>query len=50
MVFTRQKVRSGENTESSTRTHPGTNIRKVRTPSRTVFTQEHNELLIQRVF
>ena len=49
MVFTRQKVISGEHPESPPRTQSGTNIREVRTPSRTVFTQEHNELFIQQV-
>ena len=47
MVFTRQKVRAGENRESPARAQPDTSIRKVRTPRRTVFTWEHNELFIQ---
>ena len=42
MVFTRQKVRVGENPESPPRTHPETNIIEVHTPSQTVFTQEQN--------
>ena len=49
MVFTRQKAREGENLEYPPRTQSGTNIREVRTPSRLVFTQEHNELFFQRV-
>ena len=48
MVFTRQKERSGANPESPARTQPGTNIREVLTPRRTVFTQEQSELFIQR--
>ena len=49
MVFTRQKARVGENPESPSRNQSGTNIREVHTPSRTVFTQEKNELFVQRV-
>ena len=49
MVFTRKKSRAGANIESPARTQPGTNIREVRTPRRTVFTREQNELLIQQV-
>ena len=49
MVFTRQKSRAGANKESPPITHPETNIREVRTPSRTVFTQENNELFFQQV-
>ena len=49
MIFTRQEARGGANPESTPITHPGTNIHEVRTPSRTLFTQEHNELFIQRV-
>ena len=49
MLFTRQKVRAGKNTESPPITQPETNICEVRTPSRTVFTQEHNELFVQHV-
>ena len=49
MVFTRQKSRAGANPEYPPRTQPETNIREVRTLSRTVFTQEQNELCIQRV-
>ena len=49
MVFTIQKARAGANPESTARTQPGTNIREVRTPRRTVFTWEQNELFIQRV-
>ena len=48
MVFTRKKAREGENPESSPITQPETNIREVRTPSRTVFTQEQNELFVQK--
>ena len=36
IVFTRKKARAVENTESATRTLPGTNIREVRTPNWTV--------------
>ena len=50
MVFTIKKARAGANPEYPPRTHPRTNIREVRTPSRKVFTREHNELFIQRVF
>ena len=49
MVFNRQKERSGENPESLPRNQPETNIREVRTPSQTVFTQEQNESFVQRV-
>ena len=49
MVFTRKKARAGANPESPARTQPGKNIREVRTPRLTVFTQEQNELFIQRV-
>ena len=50
IIFTRKKARAGANPESPPRTQPGTNIREVRTPSRTVFTLEQNELFIQQVF
>ena len=49
MVLTRQKARSGENHKSPPRTHPETNIHKVRTPSRTAFTHKHNGLFIEQV-
>ena len=49
MVFTRQKSRAGENPESPPRTYPEKNIREVCTPSRKVFTMEHNELFFQQV-
>ena len=49
MVFTRQKSRADENPESLPRTQPERNIREVRTPSRKLFTQEHNELFVQHV-
>ena len=49
MVCTRQKSREGVNSEYSQRTQPVTNIREVRTPSRTVFTKEQNELFFQQV-
>ena len=49
MVFTRQKARAVLNPEAPPRTHLGTNIREVRTPSRTVFSQEYNELFVQPV-
>ena len=50
MVFTIQKERASANPESPPRTHPRTNIFEVRTPSLTVFTQEHNELFVQLFF
>ena len=49
MVFTRPKAIAGSNPESPPRTHQETNIFEVRTPSWTVFTQEQNELSVQRV-
>ena len=49
MVFTWQKSRAGENKEIPPRTQPGTNIREVRTTSRTLLTREKNELFIQQV-
>ena len=49
MIFTIKKARAGANPESPTRTQPEINIREVRTPSRTVFTQEQNELFVQQV-
>ena len=49
MVFTRPKARADSNPESPPRTQPETNIREVRNPSRTFFTQEHNELFVQQV-
>ena len=48
MIFIRQKARAGANPESSARTQPGTNIRKLQTPRRTVFTRKHNDLFIQQ--
>ena len=48
MLFTRQKSRLGANPESPPRTHPEKYIREVHTPSRTVFTQEQNELFVQQ--
>ena len=50
IIFTRQKARAGENLEYPTRTQPEKYIREVRTPSRTFFAQEKNELFVQRVF
>ena len=47
MVFTRQKSRAATNPEYLPRTQPETNIHEVRTPSRTVFTQEQNEFFFQ---
>ena len=47
MVFTRQKSIVGANPSSPPRTQPETNIREVHNPSRTVFTQEHNQLFVQ---
>ena len=49
MVFTRQKERADANTESPPITHQEINMREVRTPSLTVFTQEQNELFVQQV-
>ena len=49
MVLTRQKARAGANPEYPAKNQPGTNIHEVRTPRRTVFTQEQNELFIQQV-
>ena len=49
IVFTRQKSRAGVNPESPARNRLGTNIRVLRTPIQTIFTQEQNELFIQRV-
>ena len=46
MVFTRQKARAGANPEYPARTHPEQIIREVRTPRRSVFTREENELFI----
>ena len=49
MEFIRKKARSGASPEYTPRTKPGTNIHELFTPSRTVFTQEKNELFVQRV-
>ena len=49
MVFTRKKSRADANPESPPRTQHEINICEVRTPSRKVFTQEHNELSVQQV-
>ena len=49
MVFTRKQDILGVYPESPARTQPGTNIREVSNPRRTVFTREHNDLFIQRV-
>ena len=49
MVFTRQKSRAGANPESPARTQTGKYISEGSNPRRTVFTQEHNDLFIQRV-
>ena len=48
-VFIRQRAIAGENPESPPRTHQETNIRELRTPSWTVFTQENNKLFVQQV-
>ena len=50
MVFTRQKAREDTNTEPPPRIHLEINIREIRTPSRTVFTQGWNKLSVQQVF
>ena len=49
VICTRQKSISGANPESPPRTQPEKNIGEVRTPSQTVFTQEHNALFVQQV-
>ena len=49
MVSTKQKARAGANPELLQKNQPGTNIRKVSNPRRTVFTPEQNDLFIQRV-
>ena len=49
IVLNRQKSRAGANPESPPRTQLGSNIRKVRNPSWTVFTRKQNEVFIQRV-
>ena len=49
MLLTRQKFRADENPHFTQRTQSETNICEVRTPSWTVFTQEHNELFVQKV-
>ena len=49
MLFTIKEWRAGANPESPPRTHSVTNTCEVRTPSRTVFTMEQNELFVQRV-
>ena len=47
MVFNRQKERAGAYPESLPINQPEISIREVRTPSRTVFMQEHHELFVQ---
>ena len=49
MVFTRKKARADANSESPPIIQTEINIREVHTPSRKVFTQEHNELFFQQV-
>ena len=49
MLSTRKKEIADVNPESPPRTHPATNIREVLTLSWTVFTQKHNELIIEQV-
>ena len=49
MVFTRKNARAGVNPESPPINQPETNICKVITLSHTVFTQEQNELFVQKV-
>ena len=49
IVFTRKKARADANPESPPRTQPEINIRELRTPNRTVFKQEQNELFVQQV-
>ena len=49
MVFARQKTRAGANPESPRRNQLEINIREVRTPSHTVFTQEQNELFFPTI-
>ena len=49
MVYTRQKSRADANPKYIPRTQHKINIHEVLTPSRTVFTQEQNELFVQQV-
>ena len=49
IVFTRQKSRVDANPESPPRTHHKIDIHEVQTPSWTIFTQEQNELFVQKV-
>ena len=49
MVFTRQKTRADTNTEYRPINQHKINICEVQNPSRTVFTQEQNELFVQQV-
>ena len=49
MLFSRQKSRVDDNPESTPKNQPEINIREVQIPSRTVFTQEQNELFVQQV-
>ena len=48
MLFIRKKARAGENPEYPPRTHSETNIRELHTPSRSVSTQEQNEIFFQQ--
>ena len=48
MVFRRQKI-ADANPKSCPKTQPDINIREVRTPIWTVFTNEQNELFVQQV-
>ena len=49
MLYNRQKARADANIESPPRIQHKINIPEVPTPSRTVFTPEQNELLVQSV-
>ena len=50
MVYIRQKSRADANHESTPRIKHEIDTHKLPTPSRTVFTQEQNELFVQQVF
>ena len=49
IIFTRKILREDANPDSPATTYPVNYIHEVCTSSRTVFTQEHNELSVQQV-
>ena len=49
MVYTRKKARADSNPQSPPLFQHEINIREVPSPSRKAFTQEHNELFVQRI-